>query len=395
MLATIHQQHPEVASLVEQYNAQEPDRSHHVKQINELEVFPAIKSGFRLFGHGAKDVIAHDVIGYVEYDTYKKGPKQGQPKRRFDLEQWAASFGQPRMPLDELMNLIKTRRSPNGVSEAVPETICAPEPALPRVVPTQPAKSQNEKTEISKTDGGYFRTCRQKLVEYWTGKDCPPGILRKRATVLIRACKAFGADEGQVIELLETLIRKLPPGASSRIAREEWSELDRDLQKMVRDIYGRGFLPDQERSEQEWEITKQAWQSYGFDPRDPKTWANKPRPKVAAKTPTWSHQDEQDIGKYLGPILRVLPAEAVQVATEFVLLVQDKEREGNGIGYGYLKTWLKKKFNIKCGKRQKQQAVFKTLRELRIIERTCRAMPKKRATCWGLGRRSTSAVGET
>ena len=93
--------------------------------------------------------------------------------------------------------------------------------------------------------------------------------------------------------------------------------------------------------------------------------------------------------------MRVLPAEAVQVATEFVLLVQDKEREGNGIGYGYLKTWLKKKFNIKCGKRQKQQAVFKTLRELRIIERTCRAMPKKRATCWGLGRRSTSAVGET
>ena len=49
LLATIHQQHPEVASLVEQYNAQEPDRSHHVKQINELEVFPAIKSGFRLF----------------------------------------------------------------------------------------------------------------------------------------------------------------------------------------------------------------------------------------------------------------------------------------------------------------------------------------------------------
>jgi len=213
--------------------------------------------------------------------------------------------------------------------------------------------------------------------------------------VLIRACKAFGAEEEEVIELLETLTRKLPKEASSRIAQEQWDDVDRDLQKMVRDIYHREFLPDQERSDQEWEITKRAWQSYGFDPRDPKTWANKPRPRIAAKKPAWSHQDEQDIGKYLGPVLRVLPAEAVQVATEFVLLVQDKEREGNGIGYEYLKTWLKDKFKIKCGKREKQQAVFKALRELGIIEWTCRALPKRRATCWGLGWRSTAAVGET
>ncbi len=76
-LQGIHERHPEIAAAVEQHNSQEPILNRHVKHINELEIFPSTTSGFRIFGHRGKAVVAHKIISYVPHGTYQTGPRRG------------------------------------------------------------------------------------------------------------------------------------------------------------------------------------------------------------------------------------------------------------------------------------------------------------------------------
>ena len=77
-LQGIHEQHPEIAAAVEQHNAQEPTKNRHVKHINELEIFPSTSSGFRIFGHRGKAVVADKIISYVPHGTYRLGHAEGK-----------------------------------------------------------------------------------------------------------------------------------------------------------------------------------------------------------------------------------------------------------------------------------------------------------------------------
>ena len=74
------------------------------------------------------------------------------------------------------------------------------------------------------------------------------------------------------------------------------------------------------------------------------------------------------------------------MATEIVRLTEIKQTEGKGWGYAYLKKWLPDNFGIKCGKQAKQAAIFKSLRDLRIIRMVSEGK-KGTATKWAMGSR--------
>lgn len=392
-LRRIHNAHPEIARLVDEHNARQP-RGKRMKHICELEVYPDANNGFRVLGHGAKDVIAHEVIGYEVYDTYKKGARKGEDKKRFNLIKWTDSFGKPRMPFEQVMALIEKRLEPDCISEEIP---AGTRPATAHETTREPARKPVPLPTLpAPKSKSYYRCTREKIVSYFTGQDCPPGILLERAAVWTRACQAFGCSSEEMIDLLHEQIRHLPPEASSKILNDQWGKLERELARMVNNIYAKGCQPDASRSQQEWDITKQAWESYGFDPRDLGTWKNEPgtqKKRGLNKIPVWKWQDEQDIGQYLAPVLKVSRDVAVQVATQVVLLVQDKEKEGNGFGYEFLKIWLLDNFGIKCGNRNKTHKIFQALQELGLIEIRIRHITKRRSTGWGLGERSQHAVG--
>ena len=94
----------------------------------------------------------------------------------------------------------------------------------------------------------------------------------------------------------------------------------------------------------------------------------------------------------LMPALKINnPEKAVAVATAFVQLTIVKEREENGWGYGYLKSWLPGNFGIPCRKKAKQAGIFQALRDLRIIRQRV-ASNRHRATGWTVGRRAKARL---
>ena len=104
-------------------------------------------------------------------------------------------------------------------------------------------------------------------------------------------------------------------------------------------------------------------------------------------TITWTEADRRDMTLWLMPALKIDDLElAVQVATGIVGLTKEKDSQGKGWGYAYLKKWLPDNFGIPCGKQAKQAAVFKALVDLRII-RVLSKGKKGRATRWALGSR--------
>lgn len=86
------------------------------------------------------------------------------------------------------------------------------------------------------------------------------------------------------------------------------------------------------------------------------------------------------------------PESAIRVATEVVSLTEQKQAEGKGWGYAYLKQWLPDRFGIPCGKQAKQAAVFRALLDLEIVEVEKKGR-KGRATHWRLGARSREHLG--
>ena len=110
------------------------------------------------------------------------------------------------------------------------------------------------------------------------------------------------------------------------------------------------------------------WSKFGFKLSDKATWQQRSETGDANITINWTDDDRRDITLWLMPALKIKDPElALRVATEIVRLTQIKESEGKGWGYAYLKKWLPDNFGIKCGKQAKQAAIFKSLRDLRII----------------------------
>jgi hypothetical protein len=127
-----------------------------------------------------------------------------------------------------------------------------------------------------------------------------------------------------------------------------------------------------------------AWSKFGFKLSDKATWQQRSETGDAVN---WTEDDLWDITLWLMPALKIKDPElALRVATEIVKLTQIKESEGKGWGYAYLKKWLPDKFGIKCAKQAKQAAIFKSLKDLRIIRELSHGK-KGKASRWSVGSR--------
>ena len=116
--------------------------------------------------------------------------------------------------------------------------------------------------------------------------------------------------------------------------------------------------------------------------------------EIIINSPNWSYDDEQAIKRYLGPVLKCVPSLAVEIATGLVELVQQKEREGNGIGREYLAVWLRDRYGIRCGNLKKVTKIINAAQELGLIEQRGRHITGRWARTWQAGKRARRALGE-
>ena len=140
-----------------------------------------------------------------------------------------------------------------------------------------PAKSknhnlQNQKSPEPSEKTSYRGRAKQLLTTYWSGEICPPNKLRERATFLIRLAKRSGWSQDKILNLLIDWTRDLPAEASSKIAKAQWTKLDKDLARMTEDIYERGYQPQQELSDQKLDRVLEVWSKQGFRWWDKETW---------------------------------------------------------------------------------------------------------------------------
>jgi hypothetical protein len=371
-----------------------------VRQIGDLEIYPDQAHGFRFIGTKGKVVLADTEIGNVEWGTFSRGTNKGQAKYGFDLVSWWNSIQSgERMSLDRVQHIIESRLPTEQPALVVRVENVDDHPRLDEALnakndgPVGDGMHTTERANSSKSRSTkrLYRQTRQKLTHYWLGLDNPPGWFETAVIVTARLVAKEGLPEEAAVKLLRRYAREIPEGArhcSSRLIKSDWLSIDQDIAKAVKNAFrGHGRQVDVDRSAQELAKTIATWSKIGFRLSDKATWQQRSEIGDNVIIVNWTEDDRRDITLWLMPALKIKDPElARRVATEIVKLTQIKESVGKGWGYAYLKKWLPDNFGIKCAKQAKQAAVFKSLKDLRIIRELSKGT-KGRATKWSFGSR--------
>jgi hypothetical protein len=371
-----------------------------VKQIGDLEIYPDQAHGFRFIGTRGKVVLADKEIGTIQWGNYVRGRRKGQAKYGFDLVSWWNSIlSGERMPLDQVMRIIKSR-----LPSEQPALEFVTEDGQDRPEPEEPSGSSDgtyvgpdtDTTDSvnppqSRSNTRLYRQTRRKLTNYWLGIVNPSGWFETAVIVTARLFAREGLTEDSSAKLLKQYAREIPEAArycSRRLLNGDLVSIDRDICKAVHNAFrGNSKQNDIVCSNEELTKTIVAWSKYGFKLSDKATWTHQASSDHKEATIDWTEGDRRDITLWLMPVLKIKdPDLAVRVATGIVRLTQTKDSEGKGWGYAYLKHWLPDNFAIKCAKQAKQAAVFKSLKDLRIIGVVSKGR-KGKATRWALGSR--------
>jgi hypothetical protein len=420
ILRDIHDQHPQIARQVEEWNAKlalvKGRQVQQVAQIADLEIYPSPSKGFRFLGQETKVVLAHRVIDRIAWGKFVKGPKKGQPKYGFDVIGWWESLQiNDRMPLNEVLDFIRHRLPPKDkqivLAEATPSPSLTPPKAEPHTTitetlilqapePAKPVQVPEYTGEVSTPAGlgKMLRSTRPKLIAFWSGTWNPKGTFERVVVMTARIFAKEGLSKDDIKVLILKYAKDLPNPArqcSSRLREERWKRVEQDISKAVDRLYaGNANQKDIDGSNEQLNKTVTTWAKYGFRLSDKTTWANRGlgHGEQTATKIEWLDEDGEAFRRVLMPALHVKdPALAQKVATEIVYLTMLKEREGNGWGYKYLAKWLPKMFDIPCSKKEKQQQVFQALQRLKVIKVSVPGK-KGRATQWTLGDRARARM---
>ena len=107
-----------------------------------------------------------------------------------------------------------------------------------------------------------------------------------------------GLSEDNAVKLLKPYVREIPEEArhcSGRLLKEDWSSIDHDIIKAVKNAFGgNGKQADVDRSDQELNKTVAAWSKYGFKISDKATW------NQSGGSLRWRHDDHLDRSRSTG-----------------------------------------------------------------------------------------------
>lgn len=176
LLNDLHTANPELAEKVDQWNQKLKltDKNWKVRQVNDLEIYPHERHGFRFIGAKGKVLLAHKPIGLTTWGFYKQGKKKGQPKIGFDLEAWWESLQtDERMPLEEVLDFVNARLPSD--QPAFPEAVQKNSPAS-LIMPTEETKVESSQVTASPAAApppSFKGQTRKLLTDYWLGKRGP------------------------------------------------------------------------------------------------------------------------------------------------------------------------------------------------------------------------------
>ena len=285
-----------------------------VRQIGDLEIYPDQDHGFRFIGTRGKVVLADKEIGNVQWGTFSRGKNKGQTKYGFDVMSWWKSIQSgERMSLDEVQRIIESRLPTEqpmleGRAEDVDDQRQLVEaPNARNDSPVADGTHMTERAISSKpsSTGRLYRQTRQKLTHYWLGIDNPPGWFERAVIVTARLIAKEGLSEDDAVKLLRKYAREIPEDArhcSSRLIKADWSSIDHDIAKAVKNTFGgNGKLRDSDRSDKELTKTIATWSKFGFKLSDKATWQQRSETGDAHITINWTEDDRRNITLWLMP----------------------------------------------------------------------------------------------
>lgn len=405
-LDKLQSHNPDLAADVDAWNnglkKAFPQKNWKVRQLDDLELYPANNKGFRFIGVAGKVVLADKVIGMTSWGEYTRGKKRGQPRQGFDLVSWWKSLNSTdRMSLNKVMDYVTSRLPDSNQQVKVildsngcthPSTAIHAEAAEAKVIETT---APSARTPSKSSPTGFRGNTRKKLVEFWLGIDNPPKSFDPILLVTGRLLMQEGLTQDEAVTLINQFAKDLPEEArncSSRLQPGKEVDLNRTIIKQINNAFTKPSAADPEAARKKLSETTLVWKKSGFRLSDKKTWHS--TGKVQHEIDVhWTESDLRAFSVVLLPALKVKNLEiAKQVATEIVKLTEVKARRNHGWGYAFLKSWLPKQFGIACAKPKKQQDVLIALKRLKLIQEYGKAIPKQRPTIWHLGQRALARL---
>ena len=146
---------------------------------------------------------------------------------------------------------------------------------------------------------------RKNLVEFWTGKVTPKGVLNSWIKMLARSLK-FEVSQDQAVEVIERYCDELPDKSISSRLSGNRAELSRYIASVVKNVYhGNGYQPDPERSTAALKKTTDAWHARGFFVSDKATWGTASSDLSSTLSFEWTSEEVVAIERYVLPLLKL------------------------------------------------------------------------------------------
>lgn len=408
-LVAIHQANSQLAEEVDVWNHKLkgafPGKHWKVRQLDDLELYPMPKKGFRFMGLAGKVLLADREIGMTSWGKYTRGKHTGVEKFGFDLEGWWHSLNtDERIPVEDVLAFIRHRLPQIGdqlkisddcksCTADTPPPKSSPSPAT--VLASTQSQSPQKPERPPEERRSFRRQMRKQLVNFWLGKDTPPGSLDPTILVTARVLYHEGLAQDEAVQLMTAYLADLPDDArdcSSRLMPSQEKKLEADVRKQVAKAFTNSGLTDTDHSTQKLRATVAAWRTVGFLLSDKATWDTAGWFQPGVPVPQWTDADRADFAIVLLPALKIRDlALAEKVATGIVQWTYLDEVRNRGWGYAFLKKWLPNNFGIPCSKAEKQQEVLLAFRRLRLIQ-VFGEPSKGHATTWHLGHRGHARI---
>jgi len=347
----------DLRKLLEQIDAQDADLRQRalaagLKPISDWEIFPDPKQAFRLPLAAGRAVLLdkpYPKISLREYVDWQAEPKYGALD-----DALGAIFG-----------VIKPSESQPPKAEANRRVVAEAKHATKNV--------------FGPLKGRYA----QVLVDFWTGKHCPPDSLNQAIVLTARMLPYYFPDPEQAVEFVEELIDKLPSETfSDRLAGGQRKEVSRVVRKTVQGVYdNNGHQRDPELSSNKLNKVFTAWQRKRFSLTDRSTWD-----KCAVSNPNqiaWTDSD----GAVLKVLAQILKADVDKTADATAHLLQQLiNQPSKQISIKYLKQLLST-FGIKCGHHGKANNYLRALKQEGWIDKVMGHAVGRSGRRWCVGER--------
>jgi hypothetical protein len=346
--------------------------------LGQVEIYPDFKRGFRLPLCWGREMLLDRPLDLV---THQKKTVQ-------DVEgyiRWLQDLYRKYMPAEQVLRRVSDELAPTATKKAsktVASQSSVAEPSIDDVMDDlggglvlgKPVSETGDIQILSdepldpsgKLLGHSKGRFRQQLIELYGGKRVVRGSLNRILVLGAGALWLEEIDQKTAIQILRNYISELPDkSVSSRLENGDWEEVERTIRSTVKQFYKNHNQPS---TDVHWDSretllqTAAAWRLSRFKFSDLTTWNQRQDPFGAGPSIAWTAQEQTEVKNVLCPVLNIkTPEMAIGVVDAIIKLVAAKEKAEDGISYKYWQSFLRDRFELRMGNRNKVHSFLDAL----------------------------------